>query len=52
MLAILIGELLLKIFGDPRVIHPKSKESIIQGITLYLTHPKSVGIMQAITEES
>lgn len=51
-LATSIGEILLQIFGDDRIIHPKSKESIIQGITLYLTHPKSVEVLQAVPEAS
>ncbi|XP_026823070.1 E3 ubiquitin-protein ligase RNF123-like [Rhopalosiphum maidis] len=51
-LAKLIAELLLNFFNDHRIIHPKTKEIIIQGVTLYLTHPKSVVILQEVAEKS
>ncbi|VVC25271.1 Concanavalin A-like lectin/glucanase domain,SPRY domain,Zinc finger, RING-type,B30.2/SPRY domain [Cinara cedri] len=51
-LASLVGELLLKMFADIRIVHPKSKESITQGIILYLTHPKTVEILQLVSEIS
>jgi len=51
LLAVSIGEILLQIFNDDRIIHPKSKETVIQGVTLYLTHPKSVEVLQAASEK-
>lgn len=48
----LIGEILLNIFNDHRIINPQTKEIIIQGIILYLTHPKSIVILQSIAEKS
>jgi len=48
----LIAEILLDIFNDRRIIHPKTKEIIVQGVTLYLTNPKSVVILQAVAERS
>ncbi|XP_050053150.1 E3 ubiquitin-protein ligase RNF123-like isoform X2 [Aphis gossypii] len=51
-LATLIAEILMKIFNDQRIIHPKSREIITQGITLYLTHPKSIVLLQEVSEKS
>lgn len=51
-LAVLIGEVLLQHFGDGRIVHPKSKESILQGIILYLTNPNSIKILQTVPETS
>ncbi|XP_025196504.1 E3 ubiquitin-protein ligase RNF123-like [Melanaphis sacchari] len=51
-LATLIAEIILNVFNDQRIIHPKTKEIIIQGVTLYLTHPKSVVILQEVAEKS
>lgn len=48
----LIAEILLDIFNDHRIIHPKTKEIIVQGVTLYLTNPKSVATLQAVSERS
>lgn len=49
-LAELVAEILMKSFGDNRIVHPKSKDSIIQGIILYLTHPKSVEVLEGVSE--
>eukprot|EP00102_Acyrthosiphon_pisum_P014112 XP_008183980.1 PREDICTED: E3 ubiquitin-protein ligase RNF123-like isoform X1 [Acyrthosiphon pisum] len=51
-LAMLIAEILLDIFNDHRIIHPKTKEIIVQGVTLYLTNPKSVVILQSVEKKS
>ncbi|CAH1725712.1 unnamed protein product [Aphis gossypii] len=51
-LATLIAEILMKIFNDQRIIHPKSREIITQGVTLYLTHPKSIVLLQEVSEKS
>lgn len=51
-LAMSIAGILLDIFNDHRIIHPKTKEIIIQGVTLYLTNPKSVVTLQSVAERS
>ncbi|XP_060863040.1 E3 ubiquitin-protein ligase RNF123-like [Metopolophium dirhodum] len=51
-LAMLIAEILLDILNDHRIIHPKTKEIILQGVTLYLTNPKSVVILQSVGKRS
>jgi len=48
----LIAEILLDILNDHRIIHPKTKEIILQGVTLYLTNPKSVVILQSVEKRS
>lgn len=51
-LAILVAETQLQIFGDNRIIHPKSKESIVQGVTMYLTSSSGIEMIQEISEKS
>jgi len=50
-LATLIGEILLEAIGDVRIVHPRLKHMIIEAVTFFLTHPKSVNIIQGIAEE-
>ncbi|XP_050527648.1 E3 ubiquitin-protein ligase RNF123-like isoform X2 [Daktulosphaira vitifoliae] len=51
-LAQLIGEIFLEHFEDIRIVHPKSKDIILQGITLYFTHPHSVQILESASDSS
>lgn len=51
-LATLVAETQLQMFGDNRIIHPKSKESIVQGIIMYLANSKSVEMIQEVSEKS
>ncbi|XP_050423164.1 E3 ubiquitin-protein ligase RNF123-like [Adelges cooleyi] len=51
-LALLISEILLQHFEDVRIANPKTKECILQGITLYLTDPQSVEVLETASESS
>lgn len=51
-LAVLTGEILLQHVGDNRIVLPKSKEIILQGIILYLTNSNSIKILQVTSEKS
>jgi hypothetical protein len=51
-LATLVAETQLQILGDNRIIHPKSKESTVQGIIMYLTNSSGIEMIQDISEKS